>query len=61
MILASTCCHLDYYMKESYHNGFKVMFIHIAIFLLLGLLQFAVNKFFMFFFIFFSSIKYGGL
>ena len=48
MILASTCCHLDYYMKESYHNGFKVMFIHIAIFLLLGLLQFAVNKFFMF-------------
>ena len=42
------CCRLDYYMIESCHNGFKVMDIHMSIFLFSGLLQFAVNKFFMF-------------
>ena len=35
-------------MIESCHNGFKVMYMHMSIFLFSGLLQFAVIKFFMF-------------
>ena len=35
-------------MIEHCHNGFKVMYMHISIFLFSGLLQFDVNKFFMF-------------
>ena len=42
------CCHVNYYMIESYHNGLKIMYMHISMFLFSGLLQFAVNKIFMF-------------
>ena len=40
------CCHVDYYMIEIYHNGFKLMYMQMSTFLFPGLLQFAVNKFF---------------
>ena len=39
------CCHVDYYMIESCHNGFKIVYMHMHIFLILDLLQFAVNNF----------------
>ena len=44
------CCHVDYmsYLIESCHNGFNVMYMHMSIFLLSGLLQFAVSKLFTF-------------
>ena len=35
-------------MIESCHNGFKAMYMEMSIFLFSGLLQFVVNKFFMF-------------
>ena len=54
------CCHVDCFVIESCHNGFKVMYMHMVIFLRSGLLQFTVNKFFMFC-KFFSGTKYGGL
>ena len=29
---STICCHIDYYMIESCHNGFKVMYMHMSIF-----------------------------
>ena len=43
-------------MIESCHNGFKVMYMRMSIFLFLGFLQFAVNKFFCLCFVIFAVV-----
>ena len=40
------CCHVDYYMIESCHDGFKVMYMNMSTFCFKDLFKFGVKQFF---------------
>ena len=42
------CGHVDYYMIESCHDGFKVMYMNMSIFCFKIFFKFRVKQFFMF-------------